>query len=86
LTPKRGYFEDCTSEAKILENNINLSNFSILTNNYDEFTEMSLNKSANVSKIIHCNETLCQDKLNQSVIKDYSLYIFLLYFINTNYV
>ncbi|XP_025411183.1 uncharacterized protein LOC112684083 isoform X2 [Sipha flava] len=71
LTPKRGYFEDCTSEAKILENNINLSNFSILTNNYDEFTEMSLNKSANVSKIIHCNETLCQDKLNQSVIKDY---------------
>lgn len=72
LTPKNGYFEDCTSEPKILENNIDLSNFSIMTNNHDVFTEMSLHKSINVSKIIHSNETLCQDRLNQSCILDNS--------------
>lgn len=72
LTPKSGYFEDCTSATKILENNIDLSNFSVLTNNNDVFTEISLNKSTNISKIIYCNETLYQDKLNQSHIQDYS--------------
>jgi len=72
LTHKNGYFEDCTSETNVLENNIDLSNFSILTNNNDIITEMSLNTSTNVSKIVYCNETLCQDKLNQSQIQDYS--------------
>lgn len=72
LTPKNGYFEDCTSETSILENNIDLSNFSILTNNHDISTEMALNKSTNVSKIVYCNETLCEDKLNRSQIEDYS--------------
>lgn len=72
LTPKSGYFEDCKSETKILENNIDLSSFSILTNNHDVLTEMSLNKSANVSKIVYFNETLYQEKLNQSCVQDYS--------------
>lgn len=71
LTPKSGYFEDCSSETKILENTINLSNYSILTNNHDDLAEMSLNKSANVSKIVYCNETLSQDKLNQSNIQNH---------------
>lgn len=71
LTPKSGYFEDCKSETKILENNIDLSSFSILTNNHD-FTEISLNKSANVSKIVYFNETLNPEKLNQSCVQDYS--------------
>lgn len=64
LTPKSGYFEDCTSETTILNNTIDLSNFSILTNNYVS-TDMSLNKSTNVSKIVYCNETLNQNKLDQ---------------------
>lgn len=72
LTSKSGYFEECKSETNILENNIDLSNFSILTNNYESFTEMSLNKSANVSKIVYCNEVLCQDKSNPPLIQDYS--------------
>lgn len=59
------------SETNILDNNIDLSNFSVLTNNHD-ITEVSLNKFNNVSKMVYCNEKLCQDKLNQSQINDYS--------------
>ncbi|VVC30296.1 Hypothetical protein CINCED_3A007704 [Cinara cedri] len=70
LTPRSGYFEDCKSEINILENNIDLSSFSILSNNPDCFTEMSLNKSANVSKIVYCNEALCQDKLIRPLVQD----------------
>lgn len=55
-----------------MENNIDLSSFSILTNNHDYFTEMSLNKSTNVSKIVYCNEVLCQDKSIQPLVQDYS--------------
>lgn len=72
LTPKSGYFEDCTLETKILESSINISNFTILTNNHDVNTEMILNRTVNVSKIVHCNETLCQDEINQSHNPDYS--------------
>lgn len=72
LTSKDGYYEDCTlGTAKILENNIDLSNFSILTNNNEVLNEMSFNKSTNISKIVYCNEAICQDKLNQSNIQDY---------------
>ncbi|XP_016658195.1 uncharacterized protein LOC100161585 isoform X2 [Acyrthosiphon pisum] len=72
LTPKSGYFEDCTlGTSEILENNIDLSNFSILTNNHEVLTEMSLDKSTNISKIVHCNESISQDKLNQSNVQDY---------------
>lgn len=71
LTPKSGYFEDCSLETKILENTIDLSNYSILTTNHYDFTEMSLNKSTNVSKIVYCNETLSQDKLNLSHISSH---------------
>jgi len=38
--------------SEILENNIDVSNFSILTNNNEVLTEMSLDKSTNISKII----------------------------------
>lgn len=72
LTSKSGYFEDCKSEINILENNIDLSVFSIMTDNHDCFTEMSLNKSANVSKIVYCNETLSQDKSFRPLVQDYS--------------
>lgn len=72
LTSKNGYFEDCISDTKIMENNIDLSNFSILSNNHDVFTEVSLNKSINISKIVYINEALCQDKLNQSDLQNYS--------------
>lgn len=72
LTPKSGYFEDCTLETKILESSINLSNFTILTNNHEVNAEMTLNKSINVSKIVYCNETLCQDEISQSHTQDYS--------------
>lgn len=70
MTPKNGYFKNCVSEESILENNIDLSNFSILTNNH--ITETSLNKSTNVSKVVYCNETLCEDKLSQSQAQYYS--------------
>lgn len=43
-----------------------------MTNHHDVFTEMSLNKSANVSKVVYSNETLHQNKLNLSHIQDYS--------------
>lgn len=72
LTSKNGYFEDCTSKTKILENSIDLSNFSVLSNSHDVFTELSLNKSINVSKIVYFNEALSQDKLNQTCVHDYS--------------
>lgn len=73
LTSKSGYLEDCTlGPSKILENNIDLSNFSILTNNHEVLTEMSLDKSTNISKIVYCNESISQDKLNQSNVQDYS--------------
>ncbi|KAL4149337.1 hypothetical protein QTP88_003302 [Uroleucon formosanum] len=72
FTSKSGYFEDCTlGPSKILENNIDLSNFSILTNNHEVLTEMSLDKSTNISKIVYCNESISQDKLNQSNVQDY---------------
>lgn len=64
LTPKSGYFEECSSDTNFLEKNIDLSNFSILTSNH--VMETSLNKSINISKIIYSNETLCEDKFNQS--------------------
>lgn len=51
---------------------IDLSNFSILTNNHEVLTEMSFNKSTNISKIVYCNEAIHQDKLNQSNVQDYS--------------
>jgi len=70
LTPRNGYFEDCTSDTNLSKNNIDLSNFSILTNNHNILTEMSLNKSTNVSKIVYCNETLGQDIINQSNVQD----------------
>lgn len=72
LTPKSGYFEDCTSETQILESSINLSSFTILTNNHDVNAEMTLNRTINVSKIVHCNETLCQNEINLSSNLDYS--------------
>lgn len=73
LTPRSGYFEDCTlGTSEILENNIDLSNFSILTNNHEVLTEISLDKSTNISKIVHCNESISRDKLNQSNVQDYS--------------
>ncbi|XP_027853782.2 uncharacterized protein LOC114132508 isoform X2 [Aphis gossypii] len=72
LTSKDGYYEDCTSgTVEILENNIDLSNFSILTNNNEVLNEMSFNKSTNISKIVYCNEAIRQDKLSQSNIQDY---------------
>ncbi|KAE9544950.1 hypothetical protein AGLY_000493 [Aphis glycines] len=72
LTSKDGYYEDCTSgTVEILENNIDLSNFSILTNNNEVLNEMSFNKSTNISKIVYCNEAIRQDKLNQLNIQDY---------------
>ncbi|KAF0769800.1 Centrosomal protein, partial [Aphis craccivora] len=72
LTSKDGYYEDCTlGTTTILENNIDLSNFSILTNNNEVLNEMSFNKSTNISKIVYCNEAIRQDKLNQSNIQDY---------------
>jgi len=73
LTSKSGYFEDCTlGTSVILDNNIDLSNFSILTNNHEVLTEMSLDKSTNISKIVYCNEAISQDKLNKSNAQDYS--------------
>jgi len=73
LTPKSGYFEDCTlGTSDILDNNIDLSNFSILTNNHEVLTEISLDKSTNISKIVRCNESISSDKLNQSNVQDYS--------------
>lgn len=72
LTPKSGYFEDCTLESNIIEDTINLSSFSILTNNHDVLTEMSFfNKSTNVSKIVYCNETLFQNEVNESPTHNY---------------
>lgn len=72
LTSKSGYFEDCTlGTSEIMENNINLSNFSILTNNHEVLSEISFNKSTNISKIVYCNEAISQDKLNQSNVHDY---------------
>jgi len=73
LTSKSGYFEDCTlGTSEMLNNNIDLSNFSILTNNHEVLTEMSLDKSTNISKIVYCNEAISHDKLNQSNAQDYS--------------
>lgn len=73
LTSKSGYFEDCTSgTADILENNIDLSHFSILTNNNEVLNEISINKSTNVSKIVYCNEAITEDELNRSNVQDYS--------------
>lgn len=77
LTPKSGYFKNCISEESFLENNIDLSNFSILTNNH--ITETSLKGSTNVSKVVYCNETLYEDKLNQSQDQSYSQYYELLF-------
>ncbi|XP_025209054.1 uncharacterized protein LOC112604302 isoform X2 [Melanaphis sacchari] len=72
LTSKSGYFEDCTlGTSEISENNIDLSNFSILTNNHEVLTDMSFNKSTNISKVVFCNEAIHQDKLNQSNVQDY---------------
>ncbi|XP_022167915.1 uncharacterized protein LOC111032049 isoform X2 [Myzus persicae] len=72
LTSKSGYFENCTSEtSETLDNNIGLSNFSILTNDHEVLTEMSLDKSTNVSKTVYCNEAISQDKLNLSTVQDY---------------
>jgi len=73
LTPKSGYFENCTLEtSEILDSSIGLSKFSILTNNHEVLTEMSLDKSTNISKTVYCNEAISQDKLNQSTVQDYS--------------
>lgn len=72
LTPKSGYFEDLSFETKLSERSVNLSNFTILTNNHDVHAETCLNRSINVSKIVYSNATLCQDEMNQSYNQDYS--------------